>query len=93
MRNLICIRFHTDVVKALYLIYKTTETVEFLCDFRVQGLHCSTSFKKKQKENGLVLTGSTAVVRIDDDDSDKEELEAPPEDPPQQMSAFDTSAQ
>ncbi len=28
-------------------------------------------FKKKQKENVLLLTGSLAVVGIDDDDSDK----------------------
>lgn len=29
---------------------------------------------KKKKENVFLLTGSLAVVRIDDDDSDKKEL-------------------
>lgn len=55
-------------------------------------LHWFESFMKKNKENVFLLTGSLAVVRIDDDDSNKKELQAPPDNPPQQMSAFDTSA-
>lgn len=37
-------------------------------------LHCFESFMKKNKENVSLLTGSLAVVRIDDDDSNKKEL-------------------